>query len=217
MRTFNKPFVEGRLDVIFRNSVNGPFPVATLHLPFGSYACRDKWLETIDTGSYEGEFEINSIGLDSYMTRGPIKELRGFIKVSVNNYVLDSMTEEVPSFEYDDIDADPINDDDTITNSQIQKPQANVSQEPTSDEQHSEPQSDTINDDTDDMELFICEQLRLVGVDAEWSTGDALTIPAELSRAEQRTIKAFLLNKGYKLTDIAKRLWTVDEQGVGNV
>lgn len=225
MRTFKKPFIEGRIDLIFREGINGPFPVGTLHLPFGSFACRDSWLETLDTGSYEGEFEIDEIGLRSYMTRGDVKELRGFIQASVSNYVLDTMTDEVSSFEYDDIDADPINDDDnTVTKSQVQKPQADVPQEAHDDKQHTETQpvedgvtQSTSSDNRDDMEIFIREQLRTVGIDNHWQSGDALTIPAELGRAEQRTIKAFLLDNGYKLTDIAKRLWTVDEQEVGNV
>lgn len=47
-------------------------------------------------------------------------------------------------------------------------------------------------------------------------TGNRLTIPAELGRAEQRKIRDYLLNNGYKITDPINRSW-VQEQEVEHV
>ncbi|MDP8051523.1 DUF3275 family protein [Pasteurella atlantica] len=203
----NKNVVKATLDVTFRSGKYGLFPVGTLHTQFGSFACRDKWLETLDTGSYEGEFEISEIALSGYMTAGEVREQRTFIKVTINSYYLDSVNDNISHSDYHSLD-DPIFDEDkpesgvSDVNPSISNDQPQISELSTPDKTSSEN-----NLDEDNMIDFIQEQLRSVGNNTEWKKGDALTIPADLGRAEQRKIRDYLTTNGYKMTDPFNRLW----------
>lgn len=201
----NQTYFRCKLDVIFRNGRYGLFPVGIIYTPFGTYACRDKWLETIDEGSYNGDFDIESIGLSGYMTRGPVREQRSFIKAVIRAYHFDSMNDEVQPSELDSLD-DPINDDDAEIEAAIFQ-----QSEPTPIPQWIEAKDNEVPE----MVLFIRGQLQSTGYDAEWQDGQPLTIPAELGRIEQRKIRDYLLNNGYKITDPINRLWEVQE--VANV
>ncbi len=197
--------VRGSLELIFRNGRYGAFPVGTLLTNIGTFACRDKWLEGLAEGSYQGEFAIGEIALSGYMTKGPIREQRTFIKVIVNAYRLDNMTDEVQGSEYDNLDDPILDDDESVVVEVVTETPENPQPEPVIEISSSEPVNDP-------MVAFICEQLRSVGNDTEWSYGDAISIPADLGRAEQRKIRDYLLSNGYKMTDPLQRLWEVVEE-----
>ncbi len=201
--------VRATLDLIFRHGRYGAFPVGTLRTNIGTFACRDKWLETLAEGSYHGEFAISEIALTGYMTKGHVREQRTFIKAVINAYQLDSMDDEVQANEYDNLD-DPILDEETPV-VVVAEPAEPISEtpptEPVSSIQSPEPVVDT-------MVVFIREQLRRVGQDTAWCCGDAIAIPADLGRSEQRQIREYLLDKGYKMTNPMQRLWEVVEEVV---
>ncbi len=197
--------VQGTLDVIFRDGRYGRFPVGVLHTPFGSFACRDKWLETLDTGSFDGEFEIASIALSGYMTQGAVREQRTFIKAVVSAYCLETVSDDVADSEYSALD-DPILDEDNT-----EKPAVIAEIDEVS---HADaPIVANVDDEQplDEMVLFIREQLHIVGNDTQWNNGDVLSIPADLGRAEQRKIRDYQIDEGYKMTDPINRLWTMND------
>lgn len=203
----NSTYFRCKLDVKFREGRYGPFPVGIIYTPLGTYAVRDKWLETIDEGSYSGDFDIESIGLSGYMTRGPVREQRSFIKAIIRAYHFDSMSDDVQPSELDNLD-DPINDDEAEVEAAIAQ-----ESEPTPIPQWIEAKE--AKEDVPEMVLFIRGQLRSTGYDAEWNDGQPLTIPAELGRIEQRKIRDYLLRSGYKMSDTINRLWELQE--VANV
>ncbi len=205
--------IRGKLDVLFRNGRYGRFPVATLHTPIGSFSCRDEWLEGLDTGSFTGEFEIGEITLTGYMTRGAVREQRTFIKAVVCSHAFDGMDNNITESEYDTLD-DPILDEGEAPVEIITEPVVAVTPQP---EPVIEPDwlSDTPAQPepvVDEMVIFVREQLRSVGNDINWNCGDAISIPADLGRAEQRKIRDYLLSNGYKMTDPMQRLWEVVEE-----
>ncbi len=200
------------LDIIFRNGCFGRLPVGTLHTPFGSYACRDKWLETLDAGSFQGEFEIASIALSGYMTRGPVREQRTFIKVVVSNYYLENLSDEVADSEYATLDDPILDNEDEIPVETVETTIETVEPVAPVEEIQPNPLFDNKEQQADEMVLFIREQLRTVGNDMQWNKGEALTIPADLGRGEQRKIREYLIDEGYKMTDPINRLWTIAEE-----
>ncbi len=211
----NKNMVKATLDVTFRSGKYGLFPIGTLHTPFGSFACRDKWLETLDTGSYEGNFEISEIALSGYMTAGEVREQRTFIKVTINSYYLDSVNDNISHSDYQSLD-DPIFDEDKPEIQHLGVNQSSSNNQPQISELSTPDKTSSENNlDKDDMVYFIQEQLRSVGNNMEWKNGDALTIPADLGRAEQRKIRDYLITNGYKMTDPFNRLW--EHKGAENV
>lgn len=197
--------VRAKLDIIFRNGAHGKFPVGTLRTNIGTFACRDKWLETLDAGSYDGEFDIDEIELRWYRTTQFTPEFRFYQQAVVYAYRLDSMSDEVEETDYEQI-TDPMLEEAEATPVVVEadKPQTDTDELPVT--------TILANAENDEeMVLFIREQLRSVGSEMDWNSGDALTIPADLGRAEQRRIKDFLLDHGYKITDPRNRLWEVAE------
>ena len=82
--------VSGRLNVTYRNGRYGPFPVGTLHCALGTFTVRDQrdnaWLETLDSGDYDGIFALSAITLYSYQAYG---ELRVCLRAMVEQFELD--------------------------------------------------------------------------------------------------------------------------------
>lgn len=203
--------VRAKLDIIFRNGPYGKFPVGTLRSNIGTFACEDKWLETLDAGSYEGEFDIDLIRLRHYRTTRFTPEFRIYQQAVICAYHLDSMSDEVEESEYE-MASDPMLDElesEAVTEPKPQ-PAVAVVQESTTQPQP-EPESSNDEESSAAMVSFIQEQLRSVGNEVDWQHGDALTIPADLERAEQRKMRDYLIGNGYRMTDPIKRLWEVAE------
>lgn len=157
----NSKRFQGSLDIIFRKSINGPFPVGTLHTELGSFACRDKWLETLDSGTYQGDFDITEITLSGYMTKRPHREQRTFIKAVVSAYYLDSIDEQSDDFEMSNLD-DPMLDE-MVTST----PPQLIESSPLPIPQWVEAKDNEVPE----MVLFIRGQLQSTGYDAEWQDG----------------------------------------------
>lgn len=198
--------VRAKLDIIFRNGPYGKFPVGTLRSNIGTFACEDKWLETLDAGSYEGEFDIDLIRLRHYRTTRFTPEFRLYLQAVICAYHLDSMSDEVEDSEFEMI-SDPMLDE--LESEPVTEPKP----QPVAQESTAQPQPESSGDEesSEAMVLFIQEQLRSVGSEVDWQSGDALTIPADLGRAEQRKIRDYLIDNGYKMTDPINRLWQVAE------
>lgn len=206
--------VRAKLDIIFRNGPYGKFPVGTLRSNIGTFACNDKWLETLDAGSYEGQFDIDLIRLRHYRTTRFTPEFRFYLQAVICAYHLDSMSDEVEDSEYE-MASDPMLDE--MESEAVSEPKAQpviptvpVVQESKTQPQP-EPESSSDEESSAAMVKFIQEQLRSVGCEINWQRGDALTIPADLERAEQRKMRDYLIGNGYRMTDPIQRLWEVAE------
>ncbi len=93
--------VRATLELIFRKGAYGLFPVGTLRTNIGTFACRDEWLEALDAGSYEGEFDLEEVKLCSYTTKKYVPEVRCYNRVFVDSYRFDNMSDDVEPGEFD--------------------------------------------------------------------------------------------------------------------
>jgi hypothetical protein len=103
--------VSGRLNVTYRNGRYGPFPVGTLHCVLGTFTVRDQrdnaWLETLDSGDYDGIFALSAITLYSYQAYG---ELRVCLRAMVEQFELDGYDGESDDTEPESI-PDPLEEE----------------------------------------------------------------------------------------------------------
>ncbi len=204
--------VRGTLELIFRNGPYGAFPVGTLKSNIGTFACRDEWLEALDEGSYEGEFDLSEIKLCSYPTKNYVPEIRCYNRAFVQQQRFDNMSDEVEPTEFEFLD-DPILEGKPVVPEpiQVKKP---LPQEDEDDDlpdwlKDDKPSLPKLfdNDDVPEMVLFIREKLHSVGNDTEWNLGDNLTIPSEIDRIDQRTIVKYLKDNDYRVIDPNQRIW----------
>lgn len=193
--------VQGTLELTFRNGAYGPFPVATLRSNIGTFACRDEWLEALDEGTYDGQFDVESIKLCSYITKNHVPEVRSYNKIVINHYQLDNMSDDVDETEFEFLE-DPVLEEETKN--------APLEVLPSS-------SPEMANDETIcDEVAFIRRKLLTVGSNGMWNVGDDISIPSEIDRLDQRKITQFLRENGYKLIEPNNRLWGVAKE-VDNV
>lgn len=207
--------VQATLELIFRNGARGLFPVGTLRSNIGTFACNEKWLETLEAGSYDGQFDIEEIKLCHYVMQNYVPEFRVYNKAIIKNYRFDNMSGEVEPSEFAFMD-DPLNEEEPKA---MEKP-VMVASEPEDDLpdwlKDDEPKSTLFNDDTPETVLFIRDKLRSVGNDSEWNMGDDMIVPAEIDRVDQRKIVKMLKDNGYRLIEPNQRLWSMTAE-VANV
>ena len=61
MESTSNPIITGTLAIREIHGRNGAFMVGTLNTQIGSFAVKDPLLDQYDEGTYDGEFEIDSI------------------------------------------------------------------------------------------------------------------------------------------------------------
>lgn len=204
--------VQATLEVFFRNGIHGLFPVGTLRSNIGTFACREKWLESLETGSYEGQFDVEEIVLCHYKTQKYVPEFRLYNKVLIDNYRFDNMSDEVGPSEFEFMD-DPIFEEEPKAAVKAETVEVVTKTEPEDDLpdwlKDDEPKPTLFNDDIPETVLFIRDKLRSVGNDNEWNVGDDIIVPAEIDRMDQRSIVKTLKDNGYRLIEPNQRLWSM--------
>ena len=110
--------VPGRLEVKHINGRYGPFPVVWLTCPVGRFRVLDSWIEALDAGEYNGEFQVSEMSLYTYKQYG---EQRTCIAAKVVDYQLDGYDENaVPEPE---LEQDPLeNEADTVDPGTVRNP-----------------------------------------------------------------------------------------------
>jgi hypothetical protein len=135
MHTTNNPILNGTLAIREINGRNGPFKVGTLQTSLGEFAVKDSLLDQYDSGTYEGEFQVERIFQGHYIAGGrSVTEIRAQLaNISIND--IDAKAPTPIEVEPDPIDSD--------------KPQPAKESKP-----EAKPESSSSNTENDDNSLF---------------------------------------------------------------
>ena len=106
MHTTSNPILNGTLAIREINGRNGPFKVGTLQTSLGEFAVKDSLLDQYDSGTYEGEFQIERIFQGHYIAGGrSVTEIRAQLaNISIND--IDAKAPTPIEVEPDPIDSD---------------------------------------------------------------------------------------------------------------
>lgn len=106
MHTTNNPILNGTLAIREIKGRNGPFKVGTLQTSLGEFAIKDSLLDQYDSGTYEGEFQIERIFQGHYIAGGrSVTEIRAQLaNISIND--IDAKAPTPIEVEPDPIDSD---------------------------------------------------------------------------------------------------------------
>ena len=108
MEPTSNPIMTGTLAIREIHGRNGAFMVGTLNTQIGSFAIKDPLLDQYDEGTYDGEFEIDSIYQGHYIAGGrSVTEIRAKIANMMINDIDDIAPAPIES-EPDPIDIEPV-------------------------------------------------------------------------------------------------------------
>jgi hypothetical protein len=110
--------IPGQLEVKRINGRYGLFPVVWLACPLGRFRVLDSWIEALDAGEYNGEFQVSEISLYTYKQYG---EQRTCLAAKIIDYHLDGYDENaVPETE---LEQDPLeNEAETVNPETVRNP-----------------------------------------------------------------------------------------------
>lgn len=184
--------IPGTLQVQYRNGRHGPFPDGLLLTEAGNFRVRDKLLETLEEGEYQGVFQVDAIDLYTYKWSGfGYPEVRTSIKAviadySFSGYDKDGGFDDVPVYS-DPIEEDDEEDEEVAADADVPQPVQEI-----------EPVAET---STSDTQSVMNELLK-----SDWTIGEPLKIDSTLPRATQRKIRALVKELGYNF-DHTDQTW----------
>jgi hypothetical protein len=105
-------FMQGTINITEIIGRHGPFNVAKLKVPIGTFSVKDSRIEQFKEGEYEGEFDVTSIYPGSYAAAGRlVVEVRALIGAMKFSDTGKPNAEEEPSFHVDPLDEQPTQTD----------------------------------------------------------------------------------------------------------